>query len=576
METENLTRAPGDTVTTPRWVYAGLMILAVSFYVYTVSRGLTAPNAYTIAHWLQSYDFGFVKRGLPGELLQPLLQYKSPGEIRLIIHWISAGIFYAFSASLLWSVWLIIERSLNEPLRTYPAAATLVFLTSPFLVVSAFLTGYFDQLLGILVILSIFLLSRGALFPVAALSVLGLAIHEMYLLLGLPAVAFAFLVKEVAGGAGVEEGLRRKTALRACYCFGPALLAFVGIALSGLLLSEPVVKDLRAQVESYGLLTPAVVEDALHHLEYDFFANFEEMRRRPLDLPQHLRELRIVLPAALFLCASAALSLALCRASRLIPVLILAVLSPLAAHALAWDSFRFTSFTIFHAYAAVLATALMITPQRTRKWEPRLLLLCSPLVVLSGLWASVPLMDGVVDGGGVFSLRAGPTRRGYVCTTLLFENSNFESGTLSGWRASGEAFGTQPTRRDATRDRAGRPLANEGEWWVGTYAAPHLSGETRNQARGYRAKGRLESPEFEISGDELIFLISGGSDPERLHVSLLVEGEEVHRATGIRHPVMRPVLWEVARYRGRSARIEIVDESDANWGHLNADGFCYY
>ena len=35
----------------------------------TLGRGLRRPNDWAEAHWLISYDFGFIKRGLAGSLL---------------------------------------------------------------------------------------------------------------------------------------------------------------------------------------------------------------------------------------------------------------------------------------------------------------------------------------------------------------------------------------------------------------------------------------------------------------------------------------------------------------------------
>ena len=52
---------------------------------------------------------------------------------------------------------------------------------------------------------------------------------------------------------------------------------------------------------------------------------------------------------------------------------------------------------------------------------------------------------------------------------LLFPNSDFESGTLTGWTAEGEAFQVQPTKGDNPTARNRESSNLQGEWWIGGF-----------------------------------------------------------------------------------------------------------
>jgi fructan beta-fructosidase len=62
-------------------------------------------------------------------------------------------------------------------------------------------------------------------------------------------------------------------------------------------------------------------------------------------------------------------------------------------------------------------------------------------------------------------------------------------------------------------------------------------------------------------------------------VNLLINGKVVYTATGFStknaqgQAVMAPVSWDVSKFKGKKARIQIVDDWDKGWGHITADHF---
>jgi hypothetical protein len=161
----------------------------------------------------------------------------------------------------------------------------------------------------------------------------------------------------------------------------------------------------------------------------------------------------------------------------------------------------------------------------------------------------------------------------YACSRPLFENSDFEEGSLLGWDGSGSAFTEQPLRGNPAVFR--RASHHAGEYWIGTFEryAPNKSDELRH--RGDRATGRLVSQSFTLTEDRIVFLIGGGRGRSDLYVALEVAGSEVERVTGDEAERMHEVTWDVSAFRGRDARIVVVDERKGGWGHINVDGFCY-
>jgi len=85
--------------------------------------------------------------------------------------------------------------------------------------------------------------------------------------------------------------------------------------------------------------------------------------------------------------------------------------------------------------------------------------------------------------------------------------------------------------------------------------------------------GVLQSSPVIISKRYLKFLVGGGSDPEKTAVKLLVGGKEVETASGNNTEVLQEKTWDLKKYKGKKAIIQIVDQGTGGWGHILADQF---
>ena len=83
--------------------------------------------------------------------------------------------------------------------------------------------------------------------------------------------------------------------------------------------------------------------------------------------------------------------------------------------------------------------------------------------------------------------------------------------------------------------------------------------------------GRALSPTFKVERNYVRFMISGGRAPGRTCVNLLVDGKIVRSATGNNSNQLKPVAFEVAEFRDKEARIEVIDRETGPWGHVCID-----
>jgi hypothetical protein len=125
-------------------------------------------------------------------------------------------------------------------------------------------------------------------------------------------------------------------------------------------------------------------------------------------------------------------------------------------------------------------------------------------------------------------------------------NGSFENA-MEGWTQEGDAedFRTYDER-------------------VGTY------GKTKKEA----AKGKIWQ-EFKIppKATELCFEISGGRG-RGIYVALLVDGKIIKSETARNaNSPRRPIAWDIRDLRGKTVRLEVVDESTGPWQFITAGQF---
>jgi hypothetical protein len=116
-----------------------------------------------------------------------------------------------------------------------------------------------------------------------------------------------------------------------------------------------------------------------------------------------------------------------------------------------------------------------------------------------------------------------------------------------------------------------RGTARRGQQPVSGYLGRGLVNTFDNE--GDDATGRLTSPEFAVGKRYLHFLVGGGNTAGQTCVNLLVDGKVVATATGNGTENLDWTTFDLQKFAGRQAKIELVDEHTGGWGHILADHF---
>jgi len=144
--------------------------------------------------------------------------------------------------------------------------------------------------------------------------------------------------------------------------------------------------------------------------------------------------------------------------------------------------------------------------------------------------------------------------------TKVFEA--FEGDGFGSWVEEGTAFGKAPIP-GITTGLTGELTAYSGE---GLACSAH---------QGDAALGSLTSAEFTIQEPYIVFLVAGGNHPGKTAVQLLIDGKVEMEATGKNSLRCESVTWDVARLKGKKAKIRIIDAETGGWGMIAADHFIF-
>lgn len=147
---------------------------------------------------------------------------------------------------------------------------------------------------------------------------------------------------------------------------------------------------------------------------------------------------------------------------------------------------------------------------------------------------------------------------------VVFED--FEKATYEGWTVEGTAFGTGPIPMAKMAGYQG-DVGGQGARVVNT----HNVRQGEDVVRGDSHVGTLTSRAFTIERNYIRFLIGGGAHKGRTCMNLLVGGQVVLSATGKNDNRMQTGAFDVRRWLGREAQLQIVDQQRGGWGNIGVD-----
>ena len=156
-------------------------------------------------------------------------------------------------------------------------------------------------------------------------------------------------------------------------------------------------------------------------------------------------------------------------------------------------------------------------------------------------------------------------------------NLNFETGTLTDWTATGDAFAAPLFSQDPS------PV-HEKEMHIG-FAGKHFlsSGGTTNA----KQTGTLTSVPFTVTHPFAAFRVSGGAlQDTRVELVLAKTNEVIFHSTGQGRATLQPVVVDLQPYLNQDIFIRIIDKETGisqipyipndKWAHINFDEFLFY
>jgi hypothetical protein len=146
----------------------------------------------------------------------------------------------------------------------------------------------------------------------------------------------------------------------------------------------------------------------------------------------------------------------------------------------------------------------------------------------------------------------------------VFED--FEDPNYGAWETTGTAFGNGAMLRSGTPSYQG-DFDQRGLALVNSHQTRH--GENIQAADAHT--GTLTSPEFEIEKAYIHFLLGGGGHDDVTGVELLIDDERLYWQSGKSAHRMAHYAWDVSEWRGRRARLRVVDQGSEGWGNVAFD-----
>ena len=147
---------------------------------------------------------------------------------------------------------------------------------------------------------------------------------------------------------------------------------------------------------------------------------------------------------------------------------------------------------------------------------------------------------------------------------------DFEAGNYDRWTVTGTAFGDRPMDKSQMPAYQGN-VGAQGNRLVNSHNTRH--GEDVGQGDAH--VGTLTSKPFAIERDYIGFLIGGGAHKGKTCINLIVGGQVILAATGRNDNRMFPHSFDVRRWAGQTAELQIVDAEKGGWGNIGVDDIVF-
>jgi hypothetical protein len=357
----------------------------VSAMVWTLTitslRAARLPNNFSIEHWLIDYRYGFVKRGLVGSLLSLAATLARSRPTEWAIDALAVAMFVVFCAVL----FAIGIRMLHRARWSSDVAlAVLVFLSSPFVVMSAHLVGYYDNIGLMLTALSLALLFRERVWPAALVQAVAMLVHENTLLIGVPVFCWTWWC--------LRER-QRSEPFRPLWPVMLPIATFVLLTIGQSVAPPQLERSLTAHLSTYPFVAGTIADVRVPHwITITFYDSYLLHRGHFEERIFSQAMIALVLPSLLALLGTVIErhNWAVISPPSLVPLAI--CLIPQSMHVMVWDTARIWTYSIVCAFLLAWVD-LELRPERERISQFGVLFVL--IALLTNAIGVTPLMDGL-------------------------------------------------------------------------------------------------------------------------------------------------------------------------------------
>lgn len=363
----------------------------------TAMRALRLPNDWATVHWLLNYEHGFIKRGLIGSLLRPLLEMESlTGHEKLLINTLSVIFFLLFFGVLFGLSVRIFKRTPRNILVFF---MVMLFATSSYIVMSAHLVGYFDNILILLTVLACYLVSRGRLIAASVVLSAGMFVHEAILFVGIPSVLFYAIllsVRKTSHTAPLKilaEGLFANYVLLIF-----PVLCFLSIVFNQTFFVESGTVSLGLSVflEKYDFVPEFYRKGVPIEITTSFFEYLTREYVKFFDrITKRVYVFSVLLPSLFVVWGVWRLLRGYSNRSLVVGLLLVCSFLPLLLHLIAFDTARIWSFTLVITFLGLWSISSVLGEHFKNIQASASLLLAFCALLLMQIFANMKLMDNL-------------------------------------------------------------------------------------------------------------------------------------------------------------------------------------
>lgn len=379
--------------------YLLLTALMWSFAV-TAAKAFRWPNDWAESHWMINYQFGIVKRGLPGALLAPLFRVVDPLVYGQSVIRIVAGVwFLALVCTVLYICFRIIR---NDHFSITSILISFVFITSPVVVIFAHYNGYYDVLIVCIAALAgLFLLHDRVLLSAVTLSV-GILVHETIFMVGYPSILFMVLLLQSKKASFTRwQSLVAAAVKRYWPIFVIPLLVFGALSVfqSLLLDSTELREKWVTELARYSFIENGKHVGVANALTTSFYGYLKDQIK--MFIPR-LTDISFVIRFG----GSVLLVLVVAwrkikrhpRRLFLMVCLLFITILPLTMHAVAWDMYRIWGYPLVAALLALWGISeIEVCREPADQAEPLWPVIMASMVIVGQIFLPAPIMSGAVE-----------------------------------------------------------------------------------------------------------------------------------------------------------------------------------